>query len=94
MTLAIAFAGIVVLILLSVPVVAALGTVGLLQVGWADLPLSQAAQSVYHGLDSFTLLAIPLFVLTGEILHRSGAADRLVRVRDPCWSAGCRVDWG
>lgn len=79
MTLAIAFAGIVVLILLSVPVVAALGTVGLLQVGWADLPLSQAAQSVYHGLDSFTLLAIPLFVLTGEILHRSGAADRLVR---------------
>lgn len=79
MTVAIAFVGIVVLILLSVPVVAALGTVGLIQVGWDDLPLSQAAQSVYHGLDSFTLLAIPLFVLTGEILHRSGAADRLVR---------------
>jgi tripartite ATP-independent transporter DctM subunit len=77
-TLAIGFVGIVVLILLSVPVVAALGAVGLLQVSWDGLPLSAAAQSVYHGLDSFTLLAIPLFVLTGEILHRSGAAERLV----------------
>jgi tripartite ATP-independent transporter DctM subunit len=79
MTLAIGFAGIILLILLSVPIVASLGTVGLVQASVAGLPLAQAAQSIYHGLDSFTLLAIPLFVLTGEILHRSGAADRLVR---------------
>ncbi|GIM91066.1 TRAP transporter large permease [Paractinoplanes toevensis] len=79
MTLAVGFVGIVALILIGVPVVAALGTVGLAQAWWDGLPLSAAAQSVYHGLDSFTLLAIPLFVLTGEILHRSGAAERLVR---------------
>jgi tripartite ATP-independent transporter DctM subunit len=78
-TLALGFLGILVLILLSVPVVAALGAVGLVQTSAAGLPLSAAAQSVYHGLDSFTLLAIPLFVLTGEILHKSGAAERLVR---------------
>jgi tripartite ATP-independent transporter DctM subunit len=78
-TLAVGFLGIVVLILIGVPVVAALGAVGLAQAWWDGLPLSAAAQSVYHGLDSFTLLAIPLFVLTGEILHRSGAAERLVR---------------
>jgi tripartite ATP-independent transporter DctM subunit len=78
-TLALGFLGIVLLVLLSVPVVAALGAVGLVQVSAAGLPLSAAAQSVYHGLDSFTLLAIPLFVLTGEILHKSGAAERLVR---------------
>jgi tripartite ATP-independent transporter DctM subunit len=78
-TLAVGFLGIVALILIGVPVVAALGTVGLAQTWWDGLPLDAAAQSVYHGLDSFTLLAIPLFVLTGEILHRSGAAERLVR---------------
>jgi tripartite ATP-independent transporter DctM subunit len=77
--LAAGFLGIVVLILAGVPVVAALGTVGLAEAWWDGLPLSASAQSVYHGLDSFTLLAIPLFVLTGEILHRSGAAERLVR---------------
>jgi tripartite ATP-independent transporter DctM subunit len=79
MTLAVGFFGIIILILLSVPVVAALGTVGLAQLTAADLPLWSAAQAVFHGLDKFTLLAIPLFVLTGEILHRSGAAERLVR---------------
>jgi tripartite ATP-independent transporter DctM subunit len=78
-TLALGFLGIVILVLLSVPVVAAIGAAGLVQATADGLPLSAAAQSVYHGLDSFTLLAIPLFVLTGEILHKSGAAERLVR---------------
>jgi tripartite ATP-independent transporter DctM subunit len=67
-----------VLILAGVPVVAGLGAIGLLQSSADGLPLPNAAQAVYHGLDSFTLLAIPLFILTGEILHRSGAAERLV----------------
>jgi tripartite ATP-independent transporter DctM subunit len=79
MSLAIGFVGICVLILIGAPVVAALGAVGLTQAAADGLPLSAAAQAVFHGIDSFTLLAIPLFILTGEILHRSGAAERLVR---------------
>ncbi|WP_327010347.1 TRAP transporter large permease [Dactylosporangium sp. NBC_01737] len=79
MTFAIAFVGILVLIVVGAPIVAALGAVGLAQSFSAGLPLTVAAQAVFHGLNSFTLLAIPLFVLTGEILHRSGAAEKLVR---------------
>ncbi|OLB73481.1 MAG: C4-dicarboxylate ABC transporter permease [Actinobacteria bacterium 13_2_20CM_2_71_6] len=79
MSLALGFLAICVLILLGAPVVAALGAVGLGQATNDDLPLPVAAQAVFHGVNSFTLLAIPLFILTGEILHRSGAAERLVR---------------
>src|SRR2546429_319351 len=64
---------------LPAPVVASLGAVGLGQATADGLPLTTAAQAVFHGVDSFTFLAIPMFVLTGEILHRSGAAERLVR---------------
>jgi tripartite ATP-independent transporter DctM subunit len=71
--------GILLLILIGSPIVAALGAIGLLQATSDDVPLSIASQAVFHGVNSFTLLAIPLFVLTGEILHRSGAAERLVR---------------
>jgi tripartite ATP-independent transporter DctM subunit len=74
-----AFLGILGLIVAGVPIVAALGAVGLIQASADDVPLSIASQAVFHGLNSFTLLAIPLFVLTGEILHRSGAAERLIR---------------
>ncbi|WP_426511782.1 TRAP transporter large permease [Dactylosporangium sp. McL0621] len=79
MSFGFAFLGILALIVAGVPIVAALGAVGLIQASADDVPLSIASQAVFHGLNSFTLLAIPLFVLTGEILHRSGAAERLIR---------------
>jgi tripartite ATP-independent transporter DctM subunit len=79
MSFGLALLGILALIVLGVPIVAALGAVGLIQASADDVPLSIASQAVFHGLNSFTLLAIPLFVLTGEILHRSGAAERLIR---------------
>src|SRR5690242_2878201 len=79
MSIVLAFLGICVLILLGAPIVAALGAVGLIQAQSDGVTLATAAQAVFHGVNSFTLLAIPLFVLTGEILNRSGAAERLVR---------------
>lgn len=47
-----------------------------------NLPVEPAlvtiVQRMTTGLDSFSLLAIPLFLLSGEIMHRGGAARRLV----------------
>jgi tripartite ATP-independent transporter DctM subunit len=79
MSFAFGLGGIFALILVGVPVVAAIGAVGLILATNDQVPVSIAAQAVFHGVNSFTLLAIPLFVLTGEILNRSGAAERLVR---------------
>jgi len=39
--------------------------------------LTQIAQSIYSGLDSFVLLAIPFFILAGNIMLRSGFAKYL-----------------
>jgi C4-dicarboxylate transporter DctM subunit len=57
------------LLLAGVPVGFALWTTGLVAVYFLDLgsPL-QIAQSLYSGLDSFILLAIPFFILTGNIM--------------------------
>lgn len=38
---------------------------------------TQIAQSIYSGLDSFVLLAIPFFILAGNIMLRSGFAQYL-----------------
>jgi TRAP-type mannitol/chloroaromatic compound transport system permease large subunit len=82
--------GIMLLILIGTPVVAALGAIGIILALNDDVPISVAAQATFNGVNSFTLLAIPLFVLTGEILHRSGAAERLVRFITMCvgWMTG------
>ncbi|TPW32280.1 TRAP transporter large permease [Martelella alba] len=39
-----------------------------------------AAQKMFSGLDSFTLLAIPFFILAGNIMNKGGIAIRLVNL--------------
>lgn len=54
-----------------------LGTVLLLTTTGA-LPLSLIAEALFEGVDSFALIAIPLFVLTGDVMVRSGLALKLL----------------
>lgn len=68
-----------VLLGLSIPVGAALGVLGLiLDPLYSMLPLSRAIGEVaWSTSNEFLLVAIPLFILLGEILLRSGLADRM-----------------
>lgn len=69
----------VVLLLLAVPVAFALilsGAIAVLFVGGIDLMV--IPQQVYAGIDSFLLLAIPLFLLAGELMTVGGMTDRLL----------------
>ncbi len=54
-----------------------LGTVVLLLETGA-LPLSLLGEALFQGVDSFALIAIPLFVLTGDVMVRSGLAYKLL----------------
>ncbi|SAL00629.1 TRAP dicarboxylate transporter, DctM subunit [Caballeronia fortuita] len=65
-------------VLAGAPIIASLGAVGTIDGLMQGLPLTNIAQAMYHGVDSFTLLAVPLFILAGEILFHSGSAGRLV----------------
>ena len=67
------------LLALSVPVGAVLGVMGLaLGEIYAQLPLWLAAGQVsWNANSSFTLFALPLFVLLGQILLRAGIAERM-----------------
>lgn len=42
------------------------------------LPLSLIGEGLFEGVDSFALIAIPLFILTGDIMVRSGLAYQLL----------------
>ncbi|MGI5951294.1 MAG: TRAP transporter large permease [Brooklawnia sp.] len=43
-----------------------------------DSGIFTSAQKIYNGIDSFALLAIPLFVLAGAIMNQGGIASRLI----------------
>jgi len=67
------------LLALSIPVAAGLGVLGLVLGGlYAKLPLSLAIGEIsWSTSNNFLLVAIPFFVLLGEILLRSGIAERM-----------------
>ncbi|HSB80343.1 MAG TPA: TRAP transporter large permease [Candidatus Methylomirabilis sp.] len=44
-----------------------------------DVPLNILAQSMVAGVDIITLVAIPFFMLAGELMNESGITERLVR---------------
>ena len=70
----------VVLIIIDLPVVFAFGLTAIAGVlASGELPLSVIPQRIFVGLDSFPLLAAPLFMLAGEIMSGGAMSDRLIR---------------
>ena len=70
-----------VLLLLGVPVAFTIGVAGLTGLMWSgSYPLTIVVQQVFQSVDSFVLLAIPLFILAGSLMETGGIAARLVRL--------------
>lgn len=74
-----AFTGLIGLLGAAIPVAAGLGILALLlSASYSTLPLSLAMGEIAWGTsNNFLLVAIPFFVLLGEILLRSGMAERM-----------------
>lgn len=65
-------------VLLGLPLFFAFGFAASMACWVADLPLEAIAQQMMIGMDSFSLLAIPGFILVGDIMCRGGIAKRAV----------------
>ena len=49
---------------------------------WGKTSLILIPQRMFTGVDSFVLMAVPLFILAGELMGTSGIIGRLVRFAD------------
>ncbi len=68
----------VVLMLVGMPVAYALGLSALAGALWIDLPLDAVMIQLASGVNKFSLLAIPFFVLAGALMAEGGMSRRLV----------------
>ena len=83
MTLLLLFGLFAVLIILEMPVAFAMALSSIAALIFTlPVPLSIVVQRMGTGLDSFVLIAIPLFVLAGHLLNRAGIADRIFEFAD------------
>jgi len=66
------------LLAIGVPVAYSLGIASVVGALWMGLPMEAVMIKIASGVNSFTLLAIPFFVLAGAIMAEGGMANRLV----------------
>ncbi len=79
MLVALAFVG---LILLGLPIgfaIGAAGVIGLFEMG-GDKFLALGPSKIFNGLNIFPFLAMPFFILAGEIMNHTGITSRLVHL--------------
>jgi tripartite ATP-independent transporter DctM subunit len=74
----------IVLILIGMPVAYALGLSALIGAWWIDIPFDALMIQVAGGVNKFSLLAIPFFVLAGAIMAEGGMSRRLVALAGVC----------
>jgi tripartite ATP-independent transporter DctM subunit len=67
-----------VLLLLKFPVAMTLAISSLLTLWYLDIPIIVMAQQMIQGVNIYSLLAIPFFILTGQLLGEGGLANRIV----------------
>lgn len=66
------------LFLLGIPISFSLGIASLIGLLWKGMPLVVLVQRMFTALDSFALVAVPLFILAGELMSEGGISKRLV----------------
>ncbi len=73
------------LIAIGIPIAVALGLsslISMFMVFGVGAPVDLIAQRMFYGVNSFILVAVPFFMLAGEVMNKSGATRRLFRFAD------------
>ncbi len=74
------FGSLLLFLAMGMPIAVAIGWASLVSFFTSGLPIHAIAQRMYAGVDSFTLMAIPFFMLAGALMELGGMSRRLVRL--------------
>lgn len=77
--------GFFVFLMIGLPIAFAMGLATILAISWhGTLPFSLFAQRALIGADSYSLLAIPFFILAGNLMNVGGITERIITFANAC----------
>lgn len=68
--------------LLGVPIALAIGASTLLALNAQGVPLMVVTQQMFQGINSFALVAVPMFILAGDLMAQGKVSEKLVDFAD------------
>ena len=81
---AVLFLSFFVFLILNVPIAICLGLSSVCAILYSGTSLTIVATNMYSGISKFLLLAIPFFVLSGNIMAKAGISKRLIKFVNTC----------
>ena len=81
---AVLFISFFIFLILGVPIAICLGLSSVCAILYSGTSLTIVATNMYAGISKFLLLAIPFFVLSGNIMAKAGISKRLINFVDTC----------
>ena len=73
------FGSLAVFLLSGMPIAFAVGlAVAFAIIAWGEAPLIMNFQQMYNGIDSFTLIALPMFIWAGDLMGKGGIINDLM----------------
>ena len=67
-------------VLLGLQIVYALGMASVVTAMYLKLPMQVIVQAIVGKLGNFALMAVPFFILAGELMSVGGISDRLIKL--------------
>jgi len=67
-------------IALRFPIAYSLGIASVVTVMYLKMPVEMVAQNTVRGINAFSLMAVPFFIISGELMSQGGIANRLVNL--------------
>jgi len=75
----------IVFMIVGIPIAVSLGVACVAAILlFTEMPLSMVVQSMFTAMNSFVMVAVPLFILTGALMDESGVADRIYNFANAC----------
>ena len=84
MVSAVLFLSFFIFLILNVPIAICLGLSSVCAILYSGTSLTIVATNMYSGISKFLLLAIPFFVLSGNIMAKAGISKRLIKFVNTC----------
>lgn len=76
------FGTFIILLFLNVPIAISLGLSSLAAMLAGGIPLSMLPMQIHASIGKFTLLAIPFFILAGNVMEKAGISERLINLAE------------
>lgn len=70
------------MLICRVPIAFAIGISSVITTLYLGMPLQQIAQLMVKGVNVFTLMAVPFFIIAGELMGAGGISKRLINLSD------------